>query len=146
MNFLSGCGSDKPVDPGKQATISGSVTIDGKPIATGSNVVYYCSELSATAAGMVDSLGKFTLKPADPKIGIPVGRYEVMVTPPQKVAPTVGTDEYQKMMMSGGTTGVKSDDGSGIPQKFQAFDTSKISLEVKSGPNTFDFDLAKLGE
>ena len=31
-----------------------------------------------------------------------------------------------------------------VPEKFHTFEKSKLVLEVKTGDNTFDFDLAKL--
>jgi hypothetical protein len=143
--FASGCGGDGRSTPkGPQATISGSVTNNGKPITRESNVVFYCPEASATAAGKIDALGKFNLKAADSAIGLPAGRYQVMVRPPEEPPAQVGTDAYQKMMMSGGTT-TKVEKASDIPTKFQAFDTSELVLEVKAGENNFDLDLAKLG-
>jgi hypothetical protein len=144
----SGCGNaagTRPAATGAQATISGSVTKEGKPITVDSSIAFFCPESAATIGGKIDSLGKFALKPADPAIGIPPGRYQVMIQPPIPPAPAVGTDAYKNMMMGGGASMEKKAPlPSDIPEKFQAFDTSGIALEVKAGPNSFDIDLAKL--
>lgn len=140
----SGCtGAKAPT--GDQASVSGSVTVDGKPITVDSSVVFYSKDGGSTAAGMIDSLGKFSLKGGDPSKGIPPGRYAVMVRPPEKAAVQPGTDEYKKAMMAGmqspkGTAAPPSD----IPAQFMAFETSGLVVEVKTGPNTFDFALDKL--
>lgn len=139
---LTGCGDGgegKPTDP--QASVSGSVTNNGENVTPDTSVVFHCKEKNATAAGLVDSLGKFTLRPGAGSIGIPAGRYQVMFRPPDPPAPALGTDEY-KDFMSGKTK--KPEPAKDVPGVLGAFDTSGISLEVKTGPNTFDFDLAKL--
>jgi hypothetical protein len=145
---ISGCGGGsgtRPAAAGPQGTISGSVTKEGKPVTRDSTITFFCPEAAATLGGKIDSLGKFSLRPADPAIGIPPGRYQVMIRPPAPPAPQVGTDAYKSMMMGGdGSVDKKPAPPSDIPDKFQALDTSEITLEVKAGPNTFDIDLAKL--
>ena len=146
--FSAGCGGPTgPVDP--QAQVSGSVTNDGKPVALGSLVVFFNSEKGLTLTGTLDSLGKYSLTAADPKVGVPVGRYEVAVKPP--VAPVMEatqSDDYKKMMQGGGgpdtIASSKPATASDIPEKFNDPKTSGLVFEVKSGPNTFDFDLSKL--
>jgi hypothetical protein len=142
----SGCGSGGPGAPkGPQASVSGSLTNDGKPIKLDSSVVFYCPEAAATAAGKVDALGKFSLNAANPAIGVPAGRYQVMVRPPEPPPmPAGNTDAYKNMMMAGGNTDKKPERPSEIPEKFQTLESSTLVLEVKAGPNTFDIDLAKL--
>ena len=93
-----GCGEveKKPTDP--QASVTGSVTNNGANVTPDTSIVFFCTEKSATAAGLVDSLGKFALKPGVGSIGIPAGRYQVMVRPPDPPAPAVGTKEYEDIM------------------------------------------------
>ncbi|MBS0202796.1 MAG: hypothetical protein JSS49_07855 [Planctomycetes bacterium] len=145
LGLACGCGSsEKKPDASQQATISGKVTLDGsKPAPVDTDVVFYCSEKNATVAGRVDALGNYSVKAGDKSIGIPAGRYQVMVRPPAPPAPKVGTDDYKAMMMSGGAA-KPAESASVIPTKFQAFDTSKIVLEVKAGNNPIDLDLSKL--
>lgn len=136
-----GCGEKeaKPTDP--QATVTGSLTNNGVNVTPETSIVFFCKEKNATAAGMVDSLGKFALKPGVGSIGIPAGRYQVMVRAPDPPAPAIGTKEYEEFM-SGKVK--RAEPAKDIPAVFGAFDTSGISIEVKVGENKFDFDLAKL--
>ncbi len=140
----SGCGpAVKVPDASKQAQISGKVMLDDKKtVPMDTTIVFYNTEQSATVAGKVDALGNYSLRPADKSVGIPAGRYQVMVRPPEPPAVSMGqTDDYKKMMT---TTTTKEPAKSEIPAKFHAFDTSKIILEIQPGPNKIDLDLSKL--
>lgn len=140
--MAAGCGEGeeaKPTDP--QASVSGTITNNGENVTPDTRVVFFCKEKNATAAGLVDSLGKFALTPGVSSIGIPAGRYQVMVRPPDPPAPEIGTKEYEDFM-SGKLK--RPEPANDVPPQFGAFDTSGISVEVKTGDNNFDFDLAKL--
>lgn len=138
---LVGCGEKeaKPTDP--QASVSGSVTNNGANVTPDTSVVFFCKDKNAMAAGQVDSLGKFALRPGVGSIGIPAGRYQVMIRAPDPPAPALGTKEYEDFM-SGKVK--RPEPAKDVPAVLGAFDTSGISVEVKVGENTFDFDLAKL--
>lgn len=138
---LVGCGEKeaKPTDP--QASVSGSVTNNGANVTPDTSVVFFCKDKNAMAAGQVDSLGKFALRPGVGSIGIPAGRYQVMIRAPDPPAPALGTKEYEDFM-SGKVK--RPEPAKDVPSILGAFDTSGISVEVKVGENTFDFDLAKL--
>lgn len=149
--FSSGCDGGGSTEPeGPQSQVSGTVTNAGKAVTRDSLVVFYNKEKGLTLTGTLDSLGKYSLTAADPKVGVPAGRYEVAVRPPVPVVVAVdpSSDEYKKMMMQGG--GEKSLDQSkpataaDIPEKFNDAKTSGLVFEVKAGPNTFDMDLSKL--
>lgn len=140
---LIGCGDreGKPTDP--QASISGSVTNNGANVTPDTSVVFFCKEKNAMAAGQIDSLGKFALRPGVASIGIPAGRYQVMIRPPDPPAPALGTKEYEDFM-SGKVK--RPEPAKDVPSVFGAFDSSGITVEVKAGENNFDFDLAKLSK
>jgi len=146
---VCGCGESAPAKEA-QAEVSGSITFQDSPVTLDSSIVFYCQEKTATAAGKVDSLGKYQLTAGNPNLGIPVGRYQVMIRPPAPVAASTdpNSEEYKKMMMStgGAATKVKQEGTKDIPAQFQSFDTSGIVLELKAGPNTFDFALDKLAK
>lgn len=129
----------KPTDP--QAQISGTVTNNGANVTPDTTVVFFCKEKNATAAGLVDSLGKFTLRGGVSSTGIPAGRYQVMIRAPEPPAPAIGTKEYEDFMSG---KAKRPEPAKDVPPQFGSFDTSGITLEVKTGENTFDFDLAKL--
>lgn len=147
--FTAGCGGGAtgPVDP--QSQVSGSVTNGGKPVTLGSLVVFSNAEKGLTLTGTLDSLGNFSLTAADPKVGVPAGRYTVAIKPPVEPVMEVNqsSEDYKKMMQSGGPKAVtqsKPPTASDIPAKFNDPKTSGLVFEVKAGPNTFDIDLAKL--
>ena len=142
--LLQGC--DGPTGPvGPQSQVSGTVTNDGKPVTLNSQVVFHNSEKGLTLTGTLDSLGKYSLTPADPKIGVPAGRYQVCIKPP--VVPVIQMDpsspEYAKLMQ-GGQDMSPAPTAVDIPEKFNEASTSGLVFEVKEGPNTYDFDLSKL--
>ena len=143
-----GCGS--PTGPvGPQSQVIGSVTNEGKPVTLNSQVVFFNSVKGLTLTGTLDSLGKYSLTPADPKLGIPSGRYTVSILPPATpiVEATQSSTDYTKMMQTGGTSvkpAAADNSAADIPEKFRDAKTSKLVFEVKEGPNTFDFDLSKL--
>lgn len=136
-----GCGEKeaKPTDP--QAQVSGTVTFNGANVIPDTSVVFYCKDKNAMAAGLVDSLGKFTLRPGVGTIGIPAGRYQVMIRVPEVPAPAIGTKEYQDLMSG---KAKRPDPAKDVPSEFGSFETSGISVEVKTGENKFDFELDKL--
>jgi len=143
----AGCGGEPvPVDP--QSQVSGTVTNDGKPVALGSLVVFFNSTKGLTLTGTLDSLGNYSLTAADPKVGVPAGRWEVSVKPPVAPLTEMSTsDDYKKMMQGGGPKTVADSNPAtapDIPEKFNDPKTSGLVFEVKPGPNKFDFDLAKL--
>ena len=139
---LAGCGGDEGLtstDP--QASVSGKVVYEGKPIPLDSAVVFYCADKGVTASGKVDSLGAYSLTGSIPALGIPAGRYQVMISPPSEPPPEVGDPGYEQFMMGQIKEPPRPKE---IPEKFSSFATSKLVLEVKEGENTFDFDLAEL--
>ena len=136
-----GCGEreSKPTDA--QAQVSGTVTNDGENVTPDTSVVFYCKDKGATAAGMVDSLGKYNLRGAVASIGIPAGRYQVMIRAPEPPAPALGSKDYEDFM-SGKTK--RPEPAKDVPAQLGSFDSSGITLEVKSGDQTIDFPLDKL--
>jgi hypothetical protein len=145
--FSVGCGGPAgPVEP--QAQVSGTVTNNGKPVTLGSLVVFFNSEKGLTLSGALDSLGNYSLTAADPKVGVPAGRWQVSIKPPAAPVVEMGNSpDYMKMMQGGGPKSVaasKPATAADIPEKFNDPKTSGLVFEVKPGPNNFSFDLSKL--
>ena len=145
-----GCSQPGPAKPKTpQATISGTVSHDGKPLPAGCEVVFFHKDQGATLATKVDSQGKFNLVAADPRIGIPTGKYQVAIRPAPAAAPAVqptGAD-YEKLMTAGAAAAPAAPPASAskdIPAKFHKFETSGLELEAKVGANEFVKDLSKL--
>lgn len=148
--LIHGCGAGSVRPKGEQASVTGSLMFESKSVTVGSTVVFYCKDKDATAAGTIDAVGKFSLKGALPAVGIPVGKYVVMVSPPQlpmttAIAAGPSSPDYQKQMMQTSKAEVPAS-VSDIPAEFLSLDKSTLSYELKAGPNTFDIDLAKVGK
>ena len=143
---IVGCGGGPATPTGPQSQVSGTVTNNGKPVTLNSQVVFYNAEKGLTLTGTLDSLGKYSLTAADPKLGVPAGRYDVCIKPP--AVPVIQMDpssaDYAKMMQGGAAGTLPASTADDIPEKLQDAKTSKLVFEVKEGPNTFDFDLSKL--
>lgn len=143
-----GCGPAEKAPTTVQARVSGSVVIDGKPVKLDTAVTFYNTDEGATAAGKVDALGKFQLTGSMKSIGIPVGRYKVMIRPPEpsNVAPAQGSVDYEKMMKTAGSAMKTQAANSEIPAQFMTLETTPLIFEVREGDNNFDLDLAKLAK
>lgn len=147
LGLALGCSGDSgpKLDPSVQATITGSVTNDGKALPVDCSVYFSSKETGTTAAGKLDSLGNFSATPPNPKQGLSAGRYAVMVRPPavEQVAPSPTDPKYKEFMMNAGKPKAQASDV-GIPKSFLTLETTKLILEVKPGPNNFVIDLAKI--
>lgn len=134
-----GCGQT-PQAPGEQATIAGRVLQGGKPVPAGVQIVFFNADKSATLGTTVAEDGKFTLEVADPRIGIPAGRYVVSIRAALPAAVDLNSEDYKRR-----TLGLEAPAApeSSIPEKFQTFDTSPISLEIRGGPNDVTLELEK---
>jgi hypothetical protein len=149
--LIHGCGGGTVRPKGEQASVTGSIVFEQKPITVGSTVVFYCKDKDATAAGTLDAQGKFSLSGAIPSVGIPVGKYVVMVNPPQppiktSLAAGPSSPDYQKQMMQNSNAAKPVSTASDIPDQFLSLDKSTLSYDLVAGPNTFDIDLAKVGK
>ena len=120
---------------GPTGTVTGKVTLDGKPVPAGC-LVTFVSEAGFTASGKVGADGSYTLLNVD-KPEIPTATYNVGVTQPS--AEVSGAD-YDKYMSAGGAEEPKAAPAT-IPAKFQSSTTSGLSFGVKEGPNTINIDL-----
>ena len=132
--FLAGC-SDRP----KLAKVKGTVTLDGKPLATGS--------VTFEAKGMRPARGKIVngeiteVTTYDTGDGAPVGSHRVAVTATADagaaIAPNPGdTKAPQGDYMSGKSL---------IPAAYNNPDTSGLTAEIKSGENTVELKLSSAG-
>lgn len=113
-----GCSSEE--GPGYPlAPVTGTVTLDGKPL-SGADIVF-------------EPQGDGTLSYAKTS---ETGAYEILFKPDIKGAPLgMHTVRISKI----GEPDTKFDTINMLPAKYH--DDSTLTVEVKSGPNTFDFDL-----
>jgi len=118
--FAVGCGGEPT------ATVTGKVTIDGRPVAN-LEVSFNPKEAGTgtTALGFTDADGNYKLSYPGGKTKIPVGEYTVSIVPAE-------TDEAQ------------SRPPVIIPPCYNT--ATKLTASVKPGANTIDFPLKSSGE
>jgi len=115
---LTGCGSD---DGLPLATVTGQVTIDGKPVAGAGVQMIAEGPNGSVAYGMTDSEGHYEMAFGASRRGAIVGRNKVILNSDSRVS--VGGESY---------------DGAEVfPPKYNS--KSEQYVEVQKGSNTFDF-------
>jgi len=126
---IAGCGGGAPATP--SGTVSGKVTLGDQPLAD--VTVSFFEEKSAIAAsGDTGADGTFKLMYAGgPQI--PVGMYKIRVT---------SKEEAMQPGAAAGTAPPAPKPFPG-PKKYEAFETSTLTADVKSGDNKVDLPLKK---
>ena len=135
---VSGCSSGPQLAEGATGTVSGKVTLEGKPVSEGTVVMFQRDSDGQIATGECDADGDFLLRM---KGGLEIveGTYRVAVLPAN---PTANMSDEEAMQAS---VDGKLDDvmqaGSAIPEKYQVIENSKTIFSVKPGPNEFTLDM-----
>ena len=140
ITALVGCGSSGDGHSGARGSVSGTITLDGKPLKAGCQVLFMSSSGGYTAAGVVGEGGKYTLNYAHG--GIPAVEYQVQLTAPVATAAPQQSDPGQmgaQMKITRKAKGEASD--APFPVQYGSISTSKMSFTVKEGENTADFAL-----
>jgi hypothetical protein len=107
------------------ATVSGLVTLAGKPLTAGT-VLFITDEGQAASAELAPD-GTYTLHCSP-------GRYKITVTPPAPLDP---------LSSPAGVPPPAASNQPAIPKRYQDFGGSGLSLEVKAGANKFDIALVR---
>jgi len=118
--LASGCGTGMP------SSVSGSVTLDGKPVSKG-NVSFMPVTDGATAYGTIAADGTYTLSSGS-NSGANPGDYVVVVVVNGDIPPPVPgkTPENPKALS---------------PIKYASKDTSDLKVTVKAGPNVIPLEM-----
>lgn len=123
-SLLLGCGAGEP-DHGPLGTLSGKVTFYGTPLTEGSIILSRDGGGSGAAPMQAD--GTFFV--TDRIGGIPVGTYKVGFEAAQEEVPATADSPAQmraKII---------------LPEKYYDTAESGLTVEVKEGPNTLEFDV-----
>lgn len=118
-----GCG-------GSASRVSGTVSIDGKPL-VGSDtvrvtVMFFPESSGAPAAAKLDESGQYELSTGS-QTGLPPGNYSVAISAKDIAAPAGGGSQGARDLAA---------------PNYSDPQTSGLKAEVKPGSNTFDFDLS----
>jgi hypothetical protein len=120
---IVGCGSG-------QASVSGTVTLDGQPVIgsrqLNGTVSFYRESGGAPAIGIIDESGRYTLKTGGTG-GLEPGNYRVGISIRQIIPPANPADMPAGHIIS--------------PAKYGDMSQSGLKADVKPGSNTFDFAL-----
>jgi hypothetical protein len=129
-----GCGG---VDYGPTGTITGRLTMGGKPLAAGTAISFMQMEKGFLAFGTTDADGKFRVDSFNGG-DMPAGKYKVMIAPPAAEAPkAVSAEEaFEKPELVDPV--VKAE----FPKKYRDTNTSGLEFDVKEGANDFPIDLS----
>jgi hypothetical protein len=124
LAWLAGCGSS---GPGRLVPVKGKVTLDDKPLATGS-LVFKPDETKGNnskfePAGTIAADGSYSLFTRE-KEGAPLGWYKVGIVAEEANA----ADPYAPRK-------------SLVPNRFNDAETSGLSIEVSSSPPSGAYDL-----
>ena len=150
LTFLVGCGGTGDEFTGPRGTVSGRVTFDGKPVPSGSTVMFQSKEGNTyISTGAVKEDGKYDLV-YDGKKNLPAVTYLVQISPPKGGEPvpsklTVADPKDFKAI----TPDIKktTEDAKNakypFPVMYHSINTSKLTFAVKDGSNTADFKLEK---
>jgi hypothetical protein len=133
---MAGCGDKKPVR-GPTGTVSGKVTLNGKPAPAGCTVVFMQQEKTVPASGVVGADGAYSVSNAL------VGASKISVSPPAKASAAAdpsNPEAYKAVMMGKGGKG-SAETKPAIPAKYGSFETSGLTFTVKEGSNSHDIEL-----
>lgn len=129
---LTGCGG--PGDQPELGQVSGTVTLDGKPL-RGIEVVFY-PDSGRPARGRTNSEGKYELRYIRDTMGAKVGHNRVEIAPNEE-----GEDSPESEADADGPAD-KPPVKPGKPVVPARYNTkSELEADVKPGENTFDFAL-----
>ena len=123
--LCDGCSSG-PDDVPETGTVTGTVTLDGTPLAEA--LVIFQPESGRTSAGTTDSTGKYELDYTSTLKGAKLGKHTVSITTFKAPEGNLETKEAQKEVPK-----------EKVPAQYNK-DTT-LTAEVKAGENTIDLDL-----
>jgi len=133
---LAGCGNTSGLPEGETGTVSGTLTIDGKPAPAGYNVVMLHSESGLAASGATDASGAFSLQTRGNQ-SVLAGEYNVGVTPPAGKELTPEEEEAVNM----GKMEPPTNNENLVPAKYMDPNSSGEVYIVKAGENTYSLDI-----
>lgn len=124
----TGCGKDAPKGP-PLVQVSGIVTLNGKPLATGGTVSYRDLGGTIQPSGKVDSDGRYELF-TDKRAGAPAGNYRVLVFASESPEQTAAHGGLPRLI---------------VHKKFMDLTTTPLHREVKDGNPSGAYDLQVTG-
>jgi hypothetical protein len=113
--------------------VSGQVTCNGQVVPDG--IIYFVPEEGPAASSPIDAQGRYELTTYSPGDGAVIGNHTVYFGP---AADSGGADEN---VAESAVVPPPPPDPDYLPHKYRSPETSGYARQVKSGSNSFDFDL-----
>ena len=132
VSLIAGCGG-APADQPDVGSVSGKITVDGKP---GAGLqVSFQPESGRPSMGTTDETGAYELQYTGSVKGAKVGKGVVRISTVAASEESYGAEGGQ------GSEGDSEEHTDVIPPKYnsEAADNPEMQIEVKPGSNTFDF-------
>lgn len=133
LSLLAGCGSDGPKPPEKLPTVpvTGTITLNGKPLAETSISLHH-AEGKVAPRGLSDKSGNFSISTYGNNDGAPAGTYKVTA------AKSMVKEISPGVLAPPPPGGFKSD----IPAKYENLDSTTIQVEIQANQkNELKIDL-----
>lgn len=129
-----GCSGGDPNEP-KQFPVSGTVTLDGKPLAKATvTFTPVGNTRGAGATGKTDQEGRYQLTYLRGKMGAPAGQYRVAIS--KRVMP-----DGKDVPDDDKTPPIESPARETLPPRYSSEQDSTLSATVPEGGGTLDFAL-----
>ena len=132
VSLVAGCGGDTL----PMGQVTGRVTYQGRPVTGG--VIVFVPQRGPQATAVLDDKGRYDLITAGKGDGAPLGPQSVYFTPLFEDNPLA---DYTAQDYASGKLPPKRESLLKLPDTYLSTRTSGLTAEVKSGPNTVDFDL-----
>jgi hypothetical protein len=143
VTLVVGCGPAVDGYSGPRGSVAGRLTIDGKPVREGCQILFMAAQGSFVASGTVEGDGNYKALYRVPA-GLPVGDYVVQLglprNHPSSAAPGAGDsmtavdfDQLQRAWKA----------SLPFPQRYFSTSTSGLKLTVQPGANAANFDLTE---
>jgi hypothetical protein len=115
------------VNYGPTGTAAGRLTMSGRPLAAGTQVVFMHPEKGYASFGTTDPAGNFKITSWN-EGRLPIGRYRVMIQAPAGSAGLLAPQTGELSQAE-------------FPFKYRQTSTSGLEYEVKEGENSFEIEL-----
>ena len=134
ISILSQWGCGGSGDQPELGQVTGTITLDGKPL--GGIAVVFQPENGRPARGMTDAEGKYELTYIRQTKGAKIGPNRVEIAPSEdgEAAESENTEDENKSAPKRSKSGKPT-----IPARYNV--RSELKVDVKAGNNTFDFKL-----
>lgn len=134
---FGGCGGGTGLPPGETGTVNGKVTVDGKAVPEGCQVLFVGTKGGLLATGATGTEGDYALTMRGEN-KILVGAYRVAISPPK---PNLGMSDEEASKLAMENKLPKVTVVNVIPEKYMSPETSPQTAEVKAGANVINVDI-----